>query len=116
MQVRRIIDKDLAVGVEQSSGRKRHRERRPKTLVGHFAKRGHGVKVGPTLLSAVPPARLPRSEHLPARQLAGTDRLGEQLVVPAGLDDPAFLEHVDAIGLDDAVEAMRDHDPADAPS
>ena len=31
-----------------------------------------------------------------------------------GLDDPAVGEDVDAIGLDDAVEAVGDHDQGDA--
>ena len=58
---------------------------------------------------------LDQSEHLPAGQLAERAWLGQELIISPGLDDPAVLEHVDAIGLDDRVEPVGDHDPGDAP-
>ena len=36
--------------------------------------------------------------------------LVEQLVVPARLDDPATLQHVDPVGVHDRREAVRDED------
>ena len=55
-----------------------------------------------------------RSPNLAAGEVAEGAGLFHELFVPTGLDDPAILDDVDAIGVDDRVEPMGDDDPGDA--
>ncbi len=55
------------------------------------------------------------SEQLPPGQVTEWAWLVHELIVAARLDDPAFFEDVDAIGLDDGIEPVGDHDPGDPP-
>ena len=85
----------------------------------------HAVTSWPAARATVAPAmtgRFAESRHVGARPPAGatsrsTGRASlEQLVVPALLDDPAALEDVDAIGVHDRREAVRDQDRDGVPA
>ena len=55
------------------------------------------------------------SGRLPVDQLLKWTGVCQQLMIFTGLDDLSLLDHVDAIGVDDRGQAVRDGHAGDAP-
>ena len=60
------------------------------------------------------------AKDMPSRGLAVDQLLkragfGHQLAILSGLNDPPLLDHVDAVGVNDRGQAVRDDHAGDAP-